>query len=158
MDPRVHQALQLLEEAGWLDLLVEVGARHERPARQAARGVAAAVAACSPPRGSRRATQVRGLGVGKGRAGKAGAPARRVVISLGARPQAKASNGGVGGGIGIDPPPVYRAGESVAMEPRPIGARQTRGGLPERECQVGEQDIIPVFLPLRSPSLQNMCV
>ncbi|KAJ1189617.1 hypothetical protein NDU88_006361 [Pleurodeles waltl] len=51
MDPRVRQALRLLEEAGRLDLLAEDGARRERPARQAASGVAAAVAACSPPRG-----------------------------------------------------------------------------------------------------------
>ncbi|KAJ1097141.1 hypothetical protein NDU88_002268 [Pleurodeles waltl] len=52
MDPRVLQAMQLLKEAGRLDLLVEGGARRERPARQAASGVAATVAACSPPRGS----------------------------------------------------------------------------------------------------------
>ncbi|KAJ1145886.1 hypothetical protein NDU88_012169 [Pleurodeles waltl] len=60
MDPRVRQAMQLLKEASHLDLLVEAGARCEHPARQAASGVAATVAAWSPPRGSRsrRATQV----------------------------------------------------------------------------------------------------
>ncbi|KAJ1194526.1 hypothetical protein NDU88_003814 [Pleurodeles waltl] len=84
MDPHVCQAMQLLKEAARLDLLVEGGARRERPARQEASGVAA----CSPPRGSggRRAPQVRGIGVGKGRAGKAGAPARRVVAARVRRP------------------------------------------------------------------------
>ncbi|KAJ1177528.1 hypothetical protein NDU88_002783 [Pleurodeles waltl] len=141
MDPRVRQAMQLLKEAGRLDLLVEVGARHERPAHQAASGVAAAVAACSPPRGSggRRATQVRGLGFGKGQAGKASAPARRVVSArvqrpgpLGARPPASVTKGRAGGVIGSDPPAVFRAGGMASREPRPLGARQAQGGLPKR--------------------------
>ncbi|KAJ1104446.1 hypothetical protein NDU88_001858 [Pleurodeles waltl] len=144
MDPRVRQVMQLLKEAGRLDLLVEAGARRKRPARQGASGVAAAVAACSPPRGSgsRRATQVRGLGVGKGRAGKASAPARRVVSSrvrrpgtLGARPRARVTKCGVGEGIGSDPPPVSRAGGMPARELRPFGERQAQGGLPKRAGQ-----------------------
>ncbi|KAJ1190208.1 hypothetical protein NDU88_006946 [Pleurodeles waltl] len=144
MDPRVRQALRLLEEAGRLDLLAEDGARRERPVRQAASGVAAAVAACSPPRGrgcrSRRVPQVRGSGAGRGQTGTAGVPARRVALPkmrrpgpLGERPQAKAAYGGAGGGIGIDPPPAYRAGGAVSSEPRPFGARQMRGGLSARQ-------------------------
>ncbi|KAJ1162435.1 hypothetical protein NDU88_002903 [Pleurodeles waltl] len=129
MDPRVRQAIRLLEEAGRLDLLAEDGARRERPARQAASGVAAAVAACSPPRGrgdrSKRVPQGRGSGAGRGRAGKAGVPARRVVLPkmkrpgpLGARPQVKAAYGAAVGGIVIDPPPAGRAGGPVHSEDR----------------------------------------
>ncbi|KAJ1171695.1 hypothetical protein NDU88_003553 [Pleurodeles waltl] len=51
MDRRVLQAMQLLQEAGRLDLLAANAARRARPARQAASGVAAAIAACSPPEG-----------------------------------------------------------------------------------------------------------
>ncbi|KAJ1160636.1 hypothetical protein NDU88_001131 [Pleurodeles waltl] len=50
MDRRVKQALELLKEAGRLDLLAAPVAPRERPVRRAASGVAAAVVACSPPR------------------------------------------------------------------------------------------------------------
>ncbi|KAJ1125870.1 hypothetical protein NDU88_004285 [Pleurodeles waltl] len=50
MDRRVIQAMQLLRKAGRLDLLVENDARRDRPVWRAESGVAAAVAACSPPR------------------------------------------------------------------------------------------------------------
>ncbi|KAJ1142520.1 hypothetical protein NDU88_008834 [Pleurodeles waltl] len=52
MDQRVIRAMELLREAGRLDLIAAPAARRERPVRRAVSGVAAAVAACSPPRGS----------------------------------------------------------------------------------------------------------
>ncbi|KAJ1127161.1 hypothetical protein NDU88_005564 [Pleurodeles waltl] len=60
MDVRVEEAMRLLCEAGRLDLLADGVAYRDRPVRQAASRVAAAVAACSPPRsnGGRRAPQV----------------------------------------------------------------------------------------------------
>ncbi|KAJ1159641.1 hypothetical protein NDU88_000146 [Pleurodeles waltl] len=84
MDPRVEEAMRLLREAGCLDLLADGGACRERPTRQAASGVAAAVAACSPPRksGGRRAPQLRSVRAGMGRAGGAGVPSRRGVYGL----------------------------------------------------------------------------
>ncbi|KAJ1200494.1 hypothetical protein NDU88_004318 [Pleurodeles waltl] len=68
MDGQVMEALRLLRKAGRLDLLADGGDHCARPARHTASGVAAAVAACSPPRGKRgRApAQVRGLGLGRG--------------------------------------------------------------------------------------------
>ncbi|KAJ1141251.1 hypothetical protein NDU88_007585 [Pleurodeles waltl] len=53
MDGHVVEALRLLREAGRLDFLADGGERGTRPARQAANGVAAAVTACSSPRGRR---------------------------------------------------------------------------------------------------------
>ncbi|KAJ1200658.1 hypothetical protein NDU88_004479 [Pleurodeles waltl] len=61
MDPKVQEALALLRQAGRLDFGALAPAR---PARRASAGVAAAVAACSPPRHLDGA-QVRG---GKGKA------------------------------------------------------------------------------------------
>ncbi|KAJ1150873.1 hypothetical protein NDU88_003660 [Pleurodeles waltl] len=52
MDQRVFRAMELLKEAGRLDLIAAPAPPRERPVRRAASGVAAAVAACSPPRGS----------------------------------------------------------------------------------------------------------
>lgn len=51
-DIRVLEAMHLLSEAGRMDLLIGPPgpAGSGRPARQASAGVAAAVAACSPPR------------------------------------------------------------------------------------------------------------
>ncbi|KAJ1140871.1 hypothetical protein NDU88_007209 [Pleurodeles waltl] len=68
MDRRVLQAMQLLQEAGCLDLLAAGVGRQARPARQAADGVAPAIAACSPPRGKRGRLlgQVSGVGLGQG--------------------------------------------------------------------------------------------
>ncbi|KAJ1180203.1 hypothetical protein NDU88_005425 [Pleurodeles waltl] len=51
-DPKILEAVALLRQAGRLDLLVEGALAPERPARRASTGVAAAVAACSPPRSS----------------------------------------------------------------------------------------------------------
>ncbi|KAJ1097132.1 hypothetical protein NDU88_002259 [Pleurodeles waltl] len=53
MDVGVSQPLRLLRKAGRLDLLAEGVAGRARPARRAASSVAAAVATCSPPRGTR---------------------------------------------------------------------------------------------------------
>ncbi|KAJ1190002.1 hypothetical protein NDU88_006742 [Pleurodeles waltl] len=60
MDPKVEEALALLRQAGRLDLVNFGALAPSRPARRASAGVAAAVAACSPPRHSDGA-QVRGL-------------------------------------------------------------------------------------------------
>ncbi|KAJ1107451.1 hypothetical protein NDU88_004841 [Pleurodeles waltl] len=51
MDQRVIRAIELLKEAGRLNLIAAPAAPRVRPVRRAASGVAAVVAACSPPRG-----------------------------------------------------------------------------------------------------------
>ncbi|KAJ1186059.1 hypothetical protein NDU88_002844 [Pleurodeles waltl] len=77
-DEKVLKAVVLLQQASRLDLLKDEAVALGRPARRASAGVAAAVAACSPPRAER--GQVRGgflvaalrgvSRVGKGRAGR----------------------------------------------------------------------------------------
>ncbi|KAJ1215002.1 hypothetical protein NDU88_002612 [Pleurodeles waltl] len=57
MDGLVAEALRLLREAGCLDLLAEGVVGSARPTRRAAGSVAAAVAACSPPRSARKVEQ-----------------------------------------------------------------------------------------------------
>ncbi|KAJ1164774.1 hypothetical protein NDU88_005208 [Pleurodeles waltl] len=64
MDPKVQEALDLLRQAGRLDVVNFGALAPARPACRASAGVAAAVAACSPPRHVEGA-QVRG---GKGKA------------------------------------------------------------------------------------------
>ncbi|KAJ1155055.1 hypothetical protein NDU88_007791 [Pleurodeles waltl] len=49
MDPKVQEALALLQQAGRLDLLKDEALAPGHPVRRASSGVAAAVAACSPP-------------------------------------------------------------------------------------------------------------
>ncbi|KAJ1117297.1 hypothetical protein NDU88_005497 [Pleurodeles waltl] len=75
------------------------------------------------------------MAVGKGRAGKSGAPARHVVAARvrRARPPARVTAGGAG--IGADPPVVLKARGMPAREPLPLGARQTKGGLSARAGQ-----------------------
>ncbi|KAJ1137074.1 hypothetical protein NDU88_003487 [Pleurodeles waltl] len=63
MDQRVIRAMELLREAGRLDLIAAPAAPRACPARRAASGVAAAE--CSPPRGRQQVS-----GVGKGRSGR----------------------------------------------------------------------------------------
>ncbi|KAJ1127794.1 hypothetical protein NDU88_006187 [Pleurodeles waltl] len=78
------------------------------------------MSSCSPPRGSgdRRSPQVRGMGLGKGRAGKSGAPARLVVAArvqrlgpLGAQPPARGTVGGAGVASGQSRPWLRGPGE-----------------------------------------------
>ncbi|KAJ1197594.1 hypothetical protein NDU88_001451 [Pleurodeles waltl] len=82
-DPKVLEAVTLLRQAGRLDLLKEGALEPGRPARRASAGVAAAVAACSPPRVAEKVSGVsKGAGAGArggtGAAkGKAARPARR---------------------------------------------------------------------------------
>ncbi|KAJ1124668.1 hypothetical protein NDU88_003117 [Pleurodeles waltl] len=130
--------MRLLHEAGHLDLLADGGACRERPSRQVAIGVAAAVAACSPPRksGGRRALQVRSVGAGKGRAGRAGEPSRRGVAGLTRRtgplgwsPWGGAEGGAVGG-IGTVPAAAPTAKGLLSRGPRSLGARPPKRGLP----------------------------
>ncbi|KAJ1191489.1 hypothetical protein NDU88_000805 [Pleurodeles waltl] len=59
MDARVVRAMELLKKAGRLDLLAAPAAPRDRPVRRAASGVAAAVAACSPPRERKQGAQGR---------------------------------------------------------------------------------------------------
>ncbi|KAJ1156030.1 hypothetical protein NDU88_008755 [Pleurodeles waltl] len=108
MDARVAEAMRLLREAGRLDLLADGVACRERPMRQAASGVTAAVAACSSPRssGGRRVPHVRSVRGGKVCAGRAGAPSRQLatVVTrrptfLGARPPSEVERGGAGIGL-----------------------------------------------------------
>ncbi|KAJ1161179.1 hypothetical protein NDU88_001666 [Pleurodeles waltl] len=54
----IQQALALLEEVGSLDLLTPATRPHARPVGRASGGVAAAVAACSPPRDADREIEV----------------------------------------------------------------------------------------------------
>ncbi|KAJ1164252.1 hypothetical protein NDU88_004697 [Pleurodeles waltl] len=65
-DPKVLEAVALLRQAGRLDLLREGALESGRPARRASAGVAAAVAACSPPR---MVEKVRKVGAGAGARG-----------------------------------------------------------------------------------------
>ncbi|KAJ1092149.1 hypothetical protein NDU88_005261 [Pleurodeles waltl] len=60
------EAVALLRQAGRMDLLKEGALAPGRPGRRASAGVAAAVAACSPPRLSGTA-KVRGASRGRGR-------------------------------------------------------------------------------------------
>ncbi|KAJ1106862.1 hypothetical protein NDU88_004260 [Pleurodeles waltl] len=72
VEAKVREALALLRQAGRLDLLKEGALATTRPARRASAGVAAVVAACSPPRAVyggkvRCASRGAGRGVGPGR-------------------------------------------------------------------------------------------
>ncbi|KAJ1194013.1 hypothetical protein NDU88_003308 [Pleurodeles waltl] len=70
-DPKVLQALALLREAGRLDLVAPEALSPGRLVRRAAAGVAAAVAACSPPR----STSSGKVSLSKGRAWREAGPA-----------------------------------------------------------------------------------
>ncbi|KAJ1137027.1 hypothetical protein NDU88_003440 [Pleurodeles waltl] len=146
MDARVEEAMRLLREAGRLDLLADGVACRDCLVRQAASGVAAAVAACSPPRssGGRRAPQVRSVAAGKVRAGRAGAPSRRLAATvtgwpapLGARPPLEVEKGGAGGGIGSVPAAALTKTGLLARGPRSLGARPPKRGMPAGALQVG---------------------
>ncbi|KAJ1180548.1 hypothetical protein NDU88_005769 [Pleurodeles waltl] len=101
MDQRVLRATELLKEAGRLDLLTAPAARRERPVRRAAGGVAAAVAACSPPRGSQK------------------------------RPAPQVSRAGGRRGGRLASTSEGRVGQGVGGGPRPLGARRPHGdGVP----------------------------
>ncbi|KAJ1205447.1 hypothetical protein NDU88_000882 [Pleurodeles waltl] len=72
VEAKVLEAVALLRQAGRMDLLKDGALAPGRPERRASAGVAAAVAACSPPRVAgackvRGASRGRGRGVGKGR-------------------------------------------------------------------------------------------
>ncbi|KAJ1151941.1 hypothetical protein NDU88_004720 [Pleurodeles waltl] len=121
MDARVAEAMRLLREAGHLDLLADGVACRERLMRQAASGVAAAVAACSSPRsgGGRWAPQVRSVRGGKVCAGRAGTPSRQLATavtrqpaSLGAQPPSEVERGGAG--IGLVRAAVHKKKEILA--------------------------------------------
>ncbi|KAJ1125419.1 hypothetical protein NDU88_003851 [Pleurodeles waltl] len=93
VDKNVLEAVALLRQAGRMDLLREEALAPGRPARRASAEVAAAVAACSPPRASgivkvrsgSRGVVVKGAsGAGKGRAGRR----ERVPASLRVSPEA----------------------------------------------------------------------
>ncbi|KAJ1201988.1 hypothetical protein NDU88_005792 [Pleurodeles waltl] len=136
MDRRVIQAMQLLREAGRLDLLAEPAARRDRPVRRAASEVVAAVAACSPPRGNRRrlAPQVRRAGGGRGRCVSATAPTGRVVGGslrrprpLGVRQPPSTIKAGDGGGLGAPSAPM--AERARGRRSSPSGARPPNGGV-----------------------------
>ncbi|KAJ1082038.1 hypothetical protein NDU88_002209 [Pleurodeles waltl] len=137
MDPRGEEAMRLLKEAGRLDLLADGEACRERPARQASRGVAAAVAACSPPRsGGQRALQVRRGGSGRGRAGRVGAPSRRGAADmrrrpgpLGAQPLDVLVEGGAEGGTGAIPAAAPKRKGFLGRGPRSLWARPSKRGL-----------------------------
>ncbi|KAJ1140270.1 hypothetical protein NDU88_006627 [Pleurodeles waltl] len=124
MDQRVIRAMELLREAGRHDLIAAPAAARERPVRRAAGGVAAAVAACSPPRGSQQVS-----GAGRGRSGRlalackgrAAGGARRQPRPLGARRPRENGNGGVGGGAGNPSASLLR--QQKGRRPNSSGAR-----------------------------------
>ncbi|KAJ1137356.1 hypothetical protein NDU88_003767 [Pleurodeles waltl] len=103
MDARVVRAMELLKEAGRLDLLADPAAPRGRPIRRAASGVAATVAACSPPRERRQVS-----GAGRGRSGRLAPVSQGRVAAgvkgqprpLGARRPRGATSGGARGGAG----------------------------------------------------------
>ncbi|KAJ1181436.1 hypothetical protein NDU88_006643 [Pleurodeles waltl] len=72
VDAKILEAVALLRQAGRMDLLKEGALALGRPARRASAGVAAVVAACSPPRLSG-AGKVRGASWGVGAKGVFGA-------------------------------------------------------------------------------------
>ncbi|KAJ1142159.1 hypothetical protein NDU88_008486 [Pleurodeles waltl] len=101
-EAKVREALALLRQAGRLDLLKEGALAPTRPARRASAGVAAMVAACSPPRVAAR---------GKVRCASRGVVAR--------------------GGPGAGPRRVYgrvRVGESSGVPQKPSRAERRQSG------------------------------
>ncbi|KAJ1139672.1 hypothetical protein NDU88_006039 [Pleurodeles waltl] len=112
MDARVVRAMELLKEAGRLDLLAAPAAPWERPVRRAASGVAAAVAACSPPRERKQVS-----GAGRGRSGRLapGYPGR-AATSLKSRPRP----------LGVRRPRGGSHGGGRGGEENPAGPRQRR--------------------------------
>ncbi|KAJ1170920.1 hypothetical protein NDU88_002791 [Pleurodeles waltl] len=107
MESKVQQALALLREAGRLDLVAPEALAQGHPVRRASAGVAAAVAACSPPRaaasgkmnaGRGRAVREAGLGAGRAARGRGGvsgrareAPRASLEACLGQRARASGS-------------------------------------------------------------------
>ncbi|KAJ1101749.1 hypothetical protein NDU88_006813 [Pleurodeles waltl] len=106
MDPKVRQALALLKEAGRLDLVAPEAFGAGCPVRRASAGVAAAVAACSPPRSTGR-EKVSALG------GRAGEEAGRVSSRAG-RGRAR--------GSGL-------AGEAPRASPKARQGKRARAGV-----------------------------
>ncbi|KAJ1082629.1 hypothetical protein NDU88_002794 [Pleurodeles waltl] len=106
MDPKVQQALALLKEAGRLDLVAPEALGAGRPVRRASAGVAAAVAACSPPRSAGR-EKVSALG------GRAGEEAGRAIVRAGL---------GRGSGSGL-------AGEAPRASPKARQEKRARAGV-----------------------------
>ncbi|KAJ1180181.1 hypothetical protein NDU88_005405 [Pleurodeles waltl] len=113
MDRRVLQGTQLLQEAGCLDLLAAGVGRLARPARQAADGLAAAVAAFSPPRGKRGRPSRQVSRMVLGRVLWRIRPATSWARCEGTAPPARAAGGSgrrgtAGGGPGPDRPGTMR--------------------------------------------------
>ncbi|KAJ1110569.1 hypothetical protein NDU88_007919 [Pleurodeles waltl] len=132
MDPQVIRALELLQEAGRLDLVAAPAAPRVRPVRRAASGVAAVVAACSPPRGRQ---PVSGLGGGRS-GGMALAHKGRVVGGLRMRPRPlragrprEIGNCGAGGGVENPSDSLSRGclGEIRSQREPGRGARRAQG-------------------------------
>ncbi|KAJ1106738.1 hypothetical protein NDU88_004138 [Pleurodeles waltl] len=135
MDQRVIRAMELLKEAGCLDLIAAPAAPRDRPVRRAASGVAAAVAACSPLQDRKQVS-----GAGRGRSGRLALTHKgRVAVGsrsqlrpLGARRPRGARNGGAGGGAGN--PSVLRP-RQLQVRPMVMSGARTGGG--HGEAQIG---------------------
>ncbi|KAJ1082591.1 hypothetical protein NDU88_002756 [Pleurodeles waltl] len=129
--------MELLREAGRLDLAVAPATSRERPVRRAANGVAA----CSPPRGSQKrpVPQVRRAGGGRG--GRlASASMGRVGEGVVGRPRplgARRPNGtrktGAGGGVGA-PFALMLKNQKGRRRPALSGARAQKGGMLGAVC------------------------
>ncbi|KAJ1175410.1 hypothetical protein NDU88_000698 [Pleurodeles waltl] len=128
-DAKVLEALALLRQAGRLDLLKDGALAPARPARRASAGVAAAVAACSPPRVAP-AGKVRGAASGVGTKGGSGAGGRRFYGRErgGESPKVSRGTGRAGQRTGWNPARKWRAGVQVSEE-RQAGLEKRVGAL-----------------------------
>ncbi|KAJ1130619.1 hypothetical protein NDU88_008970 [Pleurodeles waltl] len=125
MDQRVIRALELLKEAGCLDLIAAPAAPRVRPVQRAASGVAATVAACSPPRGRQ---PVSGLGRGRS-GGMALAHKGRVVGGEKTRPRPLRAGrprgiGNCGAGGGVENPSDSLSRGQLGRHVESAGARE----------------------------------
>ncbi|KAJ1126882.1 hypothetical protein NDU88_005288 [Pleurodeles waltl] len=133
----VEAVLSLLKKAGCMDLVRQEALAALRPARKAAQRVAAAVMACSPPRSSTRAEQVR-------RPGRApAAKSSRMVskaagLKKGFRVLTHGGRGGAGGGRArAAKGRELRDSSKLSGPPTPRGA-QGRAPVPVKADTEGE--------------------
>ncbi|KAJ1117895.1 hypothetical protein NDU88_006091 [Pleurodeles waltl] len=116
-EAKVLEAVALLRQTGRLDLLKDGALAPTRPVRKASAGVAAAVAACSPPREAP-AGKVKGAASGVGTKGGSGSGSRSFSGRErgGESPKVPRGTGRAGQRPGWIPAQKWRAGPHVAAE------------------------------------------